>query len=174
MHASDITEELLLWSRNQLDRIELKPTEIEVHALFRKEADRFKQSAEEKGIVIGTNGEESIKAKADVDTIQAVLRNLVSNAIKFCRSGSSITLQAERDGSYVKLSVNDTGIGIKPEDLPKIFSNQAFTTSGTSGEAGTGLGLMLCKEFVEKNGGKLGVASTWGKGTSFYFTLPSV
>jgi two-component system, sensor histidine kinase and response regulator len=171
-HASDITEELLLWSRNQLDRIELKPTELDVNILFKKEADRFKQSADEKGIVLKTTGEETLKANADADTIQSVLRNLVSNAIKFCQTGSSITLHAESQNGHIKLSVNDTGVGIKSEDLPKIFSNQVFTTQGTSGESGTGLGLMLCKEFVEKNGGKIGVDSTWGKGTSFWFTLP--
>ena len=171
-HASDVTEELLLWSRNQLERLELKPTEVDVNSLFKKEADRFKQTAEEKGIVITTNGEAAIKAKADVDTIQTVLRNLVSNAIKFCNSGGSVTLHAVNEGPYVKLSVSDTGTGIRPEDIPKIFSNQVFTTQGTAGESGTGLGLMLCKEFVEKNGGKLGVESTWGKGSSFWFTLP--
>ncbi|HTJ49134.1 MAG TPA: tetratricopeptide repeat-containing sensor histidine kinase [Cyclobacteriaceae bacterium] len=173
-HAADITEELLLWSRNQLNRIELNPVEVKPYQLFKKEADRFKQNAYEKGINIIIEADESIKTKVDVDTMQTVIRNLVSNAVKFCKKGDTITLVSKEDSNTIKLAVKDTGTGIKPEDLSKIFDSRGFTTHGTAGEAGTGLGLMLCKEFVEKNGGKIDVESNWGKGTSFSITLPAL
>ncbi len=172
-HASDITEELLHWSRNQMDIIEMKPVSVEILPLFQKKVDRFSQSAKDKGINFQIKVEdEQLHFFADMDMIKTVLRNLIANAIKFCRKADTITLAAILQNSDVKISVTDTGTGISDEDFPKIFSQQGFSTYGTSGEKGTGLGLILCKEFVEKNGGRMWVESVPGVGSTFSFTLP--
>jgi signal transduction histidine kinase len=105
--------------------------------------------------------------------LRIVVQNLMINAIKFTpRDGRIIVSSVEKEG-YIEVSVADTGIGIEPEDSNDLFNfNNVFTTEGTGGEKGTGLGLPLCKEFVEKNGGKIWVESEPGKGSKFTFTLP--
>jgi two-component system sensor histidine kinase/response regulator len=105
--------------------------------------------------------------------LKTVLRNLVSNAIKFTNNGGAINITAEENPGNVTISVSDNGIGIKPNSLSKLFDiSQIITTTGTAKETGTGLGLLLCKEFVEKHGGKIWVESEEGKGSDFKFTLP--
>lgn len=105
--------------------------------------------------------------------LNTVLRNLIANAVKFTNAGGLINIHAEQDNSKVTISVSDNGIGIKPDTLNKLFNiSQKITTKGTANETGTGLGLLLCKEFVEKHGGKIWVESELGKGSDFKFTLP--
>ena len=105
--------------------------------------------------------------------LKTVLRNLVSNAIKFTNGDGTISINAEEKFGTVTISVSDNGIGIKPDKLTKLFDiSQRQTTTGTAEETGTGLGLILFKEFVEKNGGKIWVESEYGKGSDFKFTLP--
>jgi signal transduction histidine kinase len=106
--------------------------------------------------------------------INTVLRNLISNAIKFTNSGYAIKLSAEIKENYIEISVSDSGIGISEETIEKLFKKEThYTTYGTQNEKGTGLGLMLCKEFIEKHQGKIWVVSQLGKGSTFYFTLPN-
>src|SRR5438270_16371 len=105
--------------------------------------------------------------------INLVIRNLVSNAIKFTPPQGSVTIGAHRKGPFVEVYVQDSGLGIPPENLKKINENNYYTTKGTASESGTGLGLMLCKEFLVKNGGKMHIESEPGKGSIFSFTLPS-
>jgi signal transduction histidine kinase len=105
--------------------------------------------------------------------LKTVLRNLVSNAIKFTNNGGTININAEENSGNVTISVSDNGIGIKPDDLKKLFNISEFiTTTGTAEETGTGFGLLLCKEFVDKHQGKIWVESELGKGSDFKFTLP--
>ncbi len=104
--------------------------------------------------------------------IQIVLQNLISNAIKFCQKGDSIVVKAFHEGDHCTICVSDTGLGISEENQQKIFSKTNFTTRGTANEKGTGLGLQLCQDFVEKNCGKIWLKSQEGKGSEFYFTLP--
>ena len=107
--------------------------------------------------------------------LKTVLRNLVSNAIKFTNSGGIININSEEKSDLIIISVSDNGIGIKPEKLTRLFDiSQRQTTTGTAEETGTGLGLILCKEFVEKNEGTLWVESEYGKGSNFKFTLPCI
>jgi len=102
-----------------------------------------------------------------------VLRNLVANAIKFCKYDGKVTVDSEVTEGQVKVTVADNGVGISEENVKKIFSiDKVFTTLGTNKEKGTGLGLLLCKEFVEKNNGTIGVESTLNEGSKFWFTLP--
>ena len=102
-----------------------------------------------------------------------IVRNLVSNSIKFTNSGGKVTLNAKRFDNFIEISVADTGVGIAKTNLDKLFKlDQNVSTKGTANEEGTGLGLILCKEMVEKHCGKIWVESEAGKGTTFYFTLP--
>jgi len=105
--------------------------------------------------------------------LKTIFRNLVSNAIKFTNTSGAVNINAEENSGNVTISVSDNGIGINPEDLAKLFDiSKVLTTKGTAKETGTGLGLLLCKEFVEKHGGKIWVVSETGKGSTFYFTIP--
>ena len=105
--------------------------------------------------------------------LKTVLRNLVTNAIKFTNKGGVITINAEQADSNLAISVHDKGIGIAPDNLAKLFDiTEVISTSGTAEETGTGLGLLICKEFVEKHGGEIWVESEVGKGSRFIFTIP--
>jgi signal transduction histidine kinase len=105
--------------------------------------------------------------------LKTIVLNLVSNAIKFTNRGGAIKINAEQNSENVTISVSDNGVGIKTEDMVKMFDiSQVLTTKGTAKETGTGLGLLICKEFVEKHGGKIWVESEVGKGSDFKFTLP--
>ena len=116
---------------------------------------------------------EHINVSADVDMFKAVLRKLVSNAIKFTNFGGTISITASQTDSNIIISVSDNGIGIAPNNLMKLFEmTEVSITKGTAEETGTGLGLLLCKEFVEKHGGKIWVESEEGKGSDFRFSLP--
>jgi two-component system sensor histidine kinase/response regulator len=172
-HASDIAEELLHWSRSQMDVIEIHPVEFNIVELLGKKKLRFAQSAGDKGVTIHLDIPERIPSVyADLDMVKTVLRNLISNAIKFTSPGGNITLSAVLKNSFVEICVIDNGMGIRPEDVGRMFKEHGFTTAGTADEKGTGLGLMLCRDFIEKNGGRIWVESEWGKGSSFCFTIP--
>ncbi len=126
-----------------------------------------------KGITITYSSPYDIDVFADIDMLKIVLRNLVSNAIKFTNKNGTININAEENSGNVLISVSDNGIGIPPDNLSKLFDiSQVLTTKGTAEETGTGLGLFICKEFVEKHGGKIRVESKVGKGSDFKFTLP--
>ena len=130
-------------------------------------------AAHEKKISLDCTIQDNLAAFADADMVKAVMRNLVSNSIKFTYPGGSIKISSEQTDSIVTISVSDNGIGIDPETLSKLFAiSTSITTSGTAKETGTGLGLLLCKEFVEKHNGKIWCESEVGKGSIFRFTLP--
>ena len=117
--------------------------------------------------------DKSILGYADPNILSLVLRNLILNAIKFTESGGKIEVNAHPNGNEIVVSVSDNGIGIKPEAKQSLFEKtSSYSTHGTANEKGTGLGLILCREFVEKNGGKIWMESELGKGSTFFFTLP--
>jgi two-component system, sensor histidine kinase and response regulator len=150
-----------------------RKTNLKISELFSQIRERSLQQAREKRIDIVTTLSTTVETIcADGDMIRTVLRNLVANAIKFSREGDTITLSATERKGIVELAVQDTGMGVKPEDLDKLFRVSGFTTQGTANEKGTGLGLVLCKEFVEKNQGTIKVESTLGIGTTFTINLP--
>jgi two-component system sensor histidine kinase/response regulator len=128
--------------------------------------------AEAKRIRVEFKAESTVYAFADADMINLVLRNLLSNAIKFTPQHGSISLGVHKLPSGAKVTVRDSGEGISAEALDKINLNNYYTTKGTANESGTGLGLLLCKEFLARNGGKMHIESEPGKGSVFSFTLP--
>jgi signal transduction histidine kinase len=131
-------------------------------------------NAEQKQIILRNLVAKDTLAYADRDMIDTVFRNLVSNALKFTHSGGSIEVSSTQHETEIEIAISDTGTGITKEDLAKLFRiDLKHTHLGTAGEQGTGLGLILCKELVEKNGGRIWVESEAGKGTTFRFTVPT-
>jgi PAS domain S-box-containing protein len=167
-----LLENLLNWSMMQKNMLEYKSTSINLYDAVNKIIEISNQNAVKKNISISNKVENEIFVIADVDMLLSVIQNLIINAIKFTQmEGEVIVSSVEKDG-FVEVSVQDTGIGIDPEKSSKLFNFETiFTTNGTAGEKGTGLGLPLCKEFVERNGGKIWVESELGKGSKFIFTL---
>jgi signal transduction histidine kinase len=171
-----LIENLLQWAKVQLDKMKCDPREISLSEIFDDNARLLKANAAKKNIVIKTKVYDEDTAYADYDMINLVVRNLISNALKFTGNGGEVLVEAQnkndKEGA-IEVRVSDNGIGIKAGNLEKLFRiDSHFTTDGTDNEPGTGLGLILCREFVEKNGGKIRAESESGKGSKFIFTLP--
>ncbi len=172
---SALLENLLTWARSQSGSIEIKPGEIDIGALAAETIDLLKGNAQQKDIALSSLIGTGIFAFADKDMIRTVLRNLISNAVKFTPRGGEVKVNASTStkGDRLEISVTDTGVGINEQDITGLFRiDVKKSTRGTDNEKGTGLGLILCKEFVEKNNGTITVTSTPGKGSCFTFTLP--
>jgi len=164
---------LLEWAQAEQGAIKFKPDYHNLKERIQKATAHLSNSAREKEITITNKYKSDITFYADGDMFDTIIRNLVSNAIKYTRYGGSVTIRAKHLKNKLKVQVKDNGIGIKPGDINKLFRmKENFTSHGTSGEKGTGLGLILCKEFIEKHGGQIGINSEPGKGSSFWFTLP--
>lgn len=170
----DLVDNLLYWAKSQMDGIDAKPQSLDLKPIIQENFNLIRLQAEQKQVQLYNQLQEPIKVKADPDMLKMVLRNLLSNAVKFTTAGDTITITAQAPNGKAVIAVADTGKGISRENQAKLFGVQNFTTAGTANEAGTGLGLMLCKEFVEKNGGDIWVESQEGQGSTFYFTLPTV
>ena len=169
----ELLEGLLNWSRVQTGRMEYSPEVINLSDIIYNLNRMYKQSAQNKNIKLTTSIDGTGMVYADDNMINTVLRNLISNAIKFTNENGEVKVMLNDKDNHVLVSVVDDGIGIKDDDLHKLFRIDVHhTTTGTANEAGTGLGLILCKELVEKNGGIINVKSDVGTGTTFYFTLP--
>lgn len=170
-----LLQNLLEWSRSQTGSLKYTPVEIEFNLILDNSTNVLRQMAEQKNIQIKTLCTPGLKVVADPLMIEAVLRNLVNNAIKFSQGNSSIEITAEQIGDEVKICVNDAGMGISEEDIQNLFRiDSKVKHKGTNNEDGSGLGLILCKEFVDKNNGTIWVESTPGKGSSFIFTIPAL
>jgi two-component system sensor histidine kinase/response regulator len=171
-YTTSLMENLLHWARSQMQADTVKPQMIDVSGLMNEVVRLLRLQADAKQIKVTYKEDPSIVAFADKDMINLILRNLLSNAIKYTPEKGCIEVGARRAGTAIAIYVKDTGMGIPPDALQKIQQSNFYTTKGTAGEAGTGLGLMLCKEFVARNGGTLQIESTPGKGSIFTFTLP--
>jgi two-component system, sensor histidine kinase and response regulator len=171
-HASLTVEELLDWAASQMRAQQVRKKWISVSGLLQTTYDRFFDAANEKGVQLIVAAGKDFQLHADEDMMKTVMRNLVSNAIKFCRHGDSIQLTCSELDDRFEIVVTDTGVGISKENLTELFTRNGFTTKGTAQEKGTGLGLVLCKDFVEKNGGTILVASEQGAGTKFTMSFP--
>ncbi len=168
-----LVENLLQWSRTQLGTTQYQPEQLDISIQAQNIVSLLCLNAEEKDIVISPKIEKDLVAYADQNLFSTVLRNLISNAIKFSRVGSVIYVSAKRKQHLIEIAIMDSGVGIRQEDMEKLFQvDSTFSTKGTFNEKGTGLGLVLCKEFVEINKGEIWVESQLGKGSTFYFTVP--
>ena len=168
-----LLENLLTWSRIQRGAIEYDPEDLDLSDVADENIDLFAARAEQKEITLRSMIQMNEMVYADENMVNTVIRNLVSNALKFTPAGGRIELFTQQADDYVEVLVADTGTGIIEEDIPKLFRIDAqYTNVGTDGERGTGLGLSLCQDLVEKNGGEIWVESEQGKGTTFIFTLP--
>lgn len=165
-------DNLLRWTKNQLEHVEPKPVKLQLHSVVDETIELLSVSARIKTIDLSSSVPKDIAVFADEEMMKIVLRNLVSNAIKFCDKNDRISIEACLQAKDIVVTVEDTGKGISEEQLPKLFNLSHLSTKGTQEEVGTGIGLSLCKEFVEKNGGKISVSSKEGKGSKFEFTLP--
>lgn len=172
-HTTSLMENVLHWARSQMQAYTVKPQPIGVPDLIAEVARLLRLQADAKSIGMTLKSDASAVAFADRDMVHLILRNLLSNAIKYTPDNGCIELGARREDGSVALYVRDTGTGILPDELQKIQLSNFYSTKGTAGEAGTGLGLMLCKEFIQRNGGELRIESTAGKGSTFTFTLPA-
>lgn len=170
---NNLLENLLLWSKMQTNRLDFKPEEIKISKIIKSNIDLLGQSAKNKNINLMYNADDKIVVFADYYMVDTVLRNLVSNAIKFTHNGGVIKIITESKDNDVLISVDDSGIGIKKNSIKNLFEIGHHSDYGTEDEKGSGMGLILCKEFVLKNKGKIWVESEENKGSSFKFTLPS-
>jgi len=168
-----LLNELLTWAMAQSGQMPFSPEKLSLQSLCREICVPFTLAANNKNINIENEGFESLDVHADKKMISAVFRNLISNAIKFTRKGGLIRVFAETKDSVVTVTVSDNGIGIADEKMPYLFEiSKKTSTLGTENERGTGLGLLICREYVEQHGGRIWVESELGKGSDFKFTLP--
>lgn len=168
-----LLENLLQWSRAQTGRLSFRPRVINVCNVVNDNIALIGTSAEIKEIKLINRVNSESFAFADADMVNTIVRNLITNAVKFSHPGEEIIIHSSIKGDMVQISVKDCGVGISPEDQKKLF-NIAFNAStiGTAKEEGTGLGLILCKEFANRNGGDVFVKSELNQGSEFSFTLP--
>ncbi len=168
-----LLENLLLWARSQTKSLHIEPEIIDAGNLNSEIIALYEKQAKAKNIEITCDTESRLEYIADLNMIRTVLRNLVSNALKFTNEGGRISIKAGKRGKFAEISVQDTGIGLDEESVDKIFRIDVNTSMiGNHRDKGSGLGLILCKEFVELNGGEITVDSTPGKGSIFTFTVP--
>lgn len=178
MQSTKITykllEDILTWTKAQSGKIPYNPKKVFFAEICENTIEVLEPNAAAKSITLSCRVTDSLTVFADNDMLRTILRNLLSNAIKFTNKGGEINIKAEENPAYVCISVSDNGIGIAPENLTKLFKmTEVISTQGTAREKGTGLGLLLCQEFVVKHGGKIWAESEGGKGSVFNFTLPS-
>jgi signal transduction histidine kinase len=170
----DLLKNLLEWSRVQTGQITPKPTKLTLKTLVTDNLELSSSNAKAKNLTLVSSISDTTTVFADKDMLDTVIRNLVSNAIKFTPVNGKVEILSVEKDSEVEISISDTGVGISPQDIEKLFRiDTSHATIGTRKEKGTGLGLILCKEFVEKNGGRIWVESEVGKGSQFYIRLPS-
>ncbi|MBI1768999.1 MAG: tetratricopeptide repeat protein [Bacteroidetes bacterium] len=170
--TTSLLENLLNWSKNQIVTAKANPVKTNIKDLAAECFELYYSNAVEKNITLVNKIPDSSVIYADEEMIKIILRNLISNGIKFTRPNGEVKVVATSQENILYVSVSDTGVGIPQGDLGKIFGLNAKSTQGTAQEKGTGLGLILCKEFIEKNGGKIWVDSLQGQGSTFSFTVP--
>jgi signal transduction histidine kinase len=172
--AMDLLNNLMDWARSQTGRMAYKPEHLNLLAIANETLAFFADTARKKSITMSANITDPPTVFADNKMLTSILHNLISNAIKFTPAGGKISINSEKRDGETLISVSDTGIGLSKNMLQDLFSIDKNTNrQGTDGEPSTGLGLHLCKEFVEKHNGTIWAESTEGKGTTLYVSLPS-
>jgi signal transduction histidine kinase len=173
LKINNLLENLLQWSRSQTGKIKYHPEYLVLKDIVRDNVNLFSGNSREKNIRMVDHVDDDVVVFADMNMTNTVVRNLLSNALKYTQSGGKIELSTKVNSGKVYISIADNGVGISPENIKKLFRvDTLHTTYGTSDEKGSGLGLLLCKEFVEKQGGEISLESKEGEGTVFTFSLP--
>lgn len=168
-----LLENLLDWAKSQSGQISFKSEKISIAKVVQEILDLSRSIAKTKGITINVIESVDIEVISDIKILKTIMRNLISNAIKYSKPGGTISISAIEEDNQVKVTISDTGVGMDDETLKNLFLITANTPlPGTLNEKGSGFGLVLCKEFIEKLGGKIWVESEEGKGSNFIFTLP--
>jgi signal transduction histidine kinase len=170
-HTKTLINNLLDWTLLQMDKLNIHEDKVELHSMVEENFKLFSalqvKNTEMKNLVV-----KGTVAKADTNMVNLVFRNLILNALKFTEVGGVVTVEAIVKGNFIQIAISDNGVGIAPEVQKILFEKTTgYSTRGTANEKGTGLGLILCKEFVERNGGEIWLESEPGKGSTFYFTL---
>lgn len=172
-NAFSLLENLLEWSRIQTGGVGIDPEELNLDRLLKDNLSLFESSIVRKELKVENHFLGSETAWADENTINSVIRNLISNAIKFTPRGGNISFFSEKSDTELKVGIRDSGIGMSAEKQKEIFRvDVRSSTPGTENESGTGLGMVLCREFIEKNGGQIRIESEINQGTLIEFTLP--
>ncbi len=170
-----LLENLLNWAKSQTGQLSFKPKSIILASLFEEIVEIIDSATKIKNISLRFFQSCDVEVYADANMLKTILRNLISNAIKFSNNGGKIDISSITKQDCVEITVSDNGVGMNVETQGKLFRiGTKITKTGTAGETGTGLGLIICKEFVEKHGGKIWVESELGKGSQFKFTLPNL
>jgi len=170
----NLLDNLLKWSKSQTGKMEIIRERLDMNDLVEETVTLLNSQALNKNIKLTNNVRDNLFAFADTNMILTVLRNLISNAIKFTKKGGVVKIEGRKEHDQIVIDVIDNGVGIDEDDIPKIFRiDIKHSTSGTEGERGTGLGIILCKEFIEKNNGTLNIKSKLNEGSTFSFTLPA-
>jgi signal transduction histidine kinase len=169
----NLLQNLLVWSRMQNGKMKYTPKSVGVEELVSNTLMIIAPIAQNKGIKLDWTVKSGITATIDPNMVSSVLQNLVTNAIKFTERGGLVTVDAYAESDHLNFTVSDTGVGLNEEQLDKLFKlDKASSSRGTDDEVGTGLGLIICKEFIEAHQGKIWVESTLGKGSRFCFSIP--
>jgi signal transduction histidine kinase len=171
-YTTNLMENLLQWAKLQMANSPVQPEVLDIENMISNAMQLLRWQASHKQIHLETKVAQPVYCYADKEMVNLVLRNLLSNAIKFTPENGHVMVGAKETPSSVEIFVQDNGIGISAENLHQLFGEMFFTTRGTNEETGTGLGLRLCRDFLEKNGGRIEVQSQPGKGSVFSFTLP--
>jgi signal transduction histidine kinase len=169
----NLLEGLLAWTISQNKEKSFNPVKINLHELLLYEIESINPLATQKQITLNHSIAPYLNVSADLQMVKTILRNLISNAIKYTNTGGEISVSASESKQFVEITIKDNGIGISNKAQRELFKMDAFhSTAGTNNEQGSGLGLLLCKEFVEMHGGNIWIESEPGKGCEFKFTLP--
>ena len=170
----DLVENILNWARIQTRNIKYEPNKFNLKEFFTRKFDLYEKIAENKGISLLNMLDENLNVYTDVNFLETILRNLINNAIKFTPSGGTVQITADSGQNEIIISVNDSGIGMTKDQIETLFHiEKNKSTGGTNGEKGSGLGLILCKEFIEEYKGTITVKSDPDKGSTFSFTVPA-
>ncbi len=170
----NLLDNLLAWTISQNKEKSFNPVKINLFELLVDEIDSMDTSAKQKQILLNHSVAPNVNVTADLQMVKTILRNLISNAIKYTNSGGEINISARESNQFIEIVVKDDGIGISLENQKTLFKSDVYHTSiGTKSEHGTGLGLLICTEFVQLHGGNIWIESELGKGCEFKFTLPN-
>lgn len=174
-NSNDLLENLLHWARSQSGKIDFKPVNLNLTDTLSGTLELMSPQADKKEITIKNEIPEDVLVKADKNMLVAIVRNLINNAIKYSNRGSNIIVSAEVIKNDAYISVTDFGVGIPASEISSLFAiDKKASRDGTEHETGTGLGLILCREFVERHNGEISVESEEGNGSTFTFTIPAV